>query len=106
MVGRHRKKTEKLELRQEEGVSDQDLGLCLARDSPCQAKFNLIIQGPPEREEQSPENNFSHGPKKGVYKTGGHKKPILTYLFAFLLSWLCEMKIMTWYLCFLFLIKL
>lgn len=85
MVGRHRKNIEKLELRQEEGVSDQDLRLCLTRDSSCQAEFNLINQGPPERQEQSPENNF-YLPKKGVYKTGGCLKPILTYLFAFLSS--------------------
>lgn len=58
--------------RQEEGGSGWDLRLCLTRDSSCQVEFNLIIQGAPEREEQSPENNFSHHSKKGVYKSRGH----------------------------------
>lgn len=47
---RHRKNTEKLELRQEERVSGQDLRVCLTRRSSCQAEFNLIMQRPPERE--------------------------------------------------------
>lgn len=51
-------------------------------------------------------SQFSHHPQKGVCKTGERVKWILTYFFASLLSWLCEMKTTINTFCFLFLIKL
>lgn len=89
MVWRPRGNTEKLEMGQEKGINGGDLRLWLTRDSSCQAKFNLIIQGSPESE-QSLENHF-YQDSKTVYETGSHVKLILSYIS----SWICEMKIIT-----------